>query len=292
MAMYRLPGFEGEEDLPVVTAPTEQGRSYIGPKLTDEQVAAIPQGARIVTNPETPTSDQQQAMASRIAAATSGPARQMVSAPSGGGVQMPDTTEFVRRAFNSLPVEQASKAVEAAEQLIARNGYQKDIQNGMPSNTALAKWGPMLFKGASGLATIERMSGGMTPYQKTTTELQQQRLKLAQQPKTLTEAQKAIADRSKERLAFQREQFAAKGVPTEVLKVPIDPANLMAGTRTFKQARTNAPAAVTAPAATTAPAAVPAKANPMPSKKADLVKGQAYQTARGVATWDGEKFVK
>lgn len=255
MAMYRLPGFEGEEDLPVAApAETEQGRVYIGPKLTEEQLAAVPQGARIVTNPETPNTSQQAAMQSRIAAATSGPSRQLVSAPSGTGVTMPDTTEFVRRAFNTLPVEQASKAVEAAEQMIARNGYQKDIQGGMSSATALSKWGPMLFKGSSGLATIERLGGGMTPYQKAQTELAQKRLEVASKPKVLTPAQQAIGDRAKERLAFQREQFAAKSVPTEVLRVPIDANNPFSGTRTFKQARTNAPA-VTAPAVAAASSA-------------------------------------
>ncbi len=31
---------------------------------------------------------------------------------------------------------------------------------------------------------------------------------------------------------------------------------------------------------------------PMPTSKSDLVKGRSYSTPRGIATWDGEKFVK
>jgi hypothetical protein len=34
------------------------------------------------------------------------------------------------------------------------------------------------------------------------------------------------------------------------------------------------------------------EALPMPKAKAELVKGKKYQTARGVATWDGSNFVQ
>jgi hypothetical protein len=57
------------------------------------------------------------------------------------------------------------------------------------------------------------------------------------------------------------------------------------------------PPAVQAPVkaqATPAPIAAPPPAAPIPvpKQKADMIKGQVYQTRRGLATWDGEKFVK
>jgi hypothetical protein len=42
----------------------------------------------------------------------------------------------------------------------------------------------------------------------------------------------------------------------------------------------------------TAPAAAGAKGLPLPKSKAELKRGQRYETARGIAVWDGEKFVQ
>lgn len=47
--------------------------------------------------------------------------------------------------INSYPAAQTRQAVQAATRFMAQQGYQRDLQSGMPQADALAKWAPSLF---------------------------------------------------------------------------------------------------------------------------------------------------
>lgn len=51
----------------------------------------------------------------------------------------------VGRVMNQYPERQAAQAVQAATRFMAQQGYQRDLQSGMPQADALAKWAPSLF---------------------------------------------------------------------------------------------------------------------------------------------------
>jgi len=122
---------------------TSSGRMYITP-------APVP----------TLSPDEQEALQSRLAAATSGPARSPIAPPGGAGaVVAPDLGQGIRAAFAHLPVDQAVKAIELAMQYQGQRGFVQDTQNGMPSAQAMAKWGPMLFsRSPTGIATALRLA--------------------------------------------------------------------------------------------------------------------------------------
>jgi hypothetical protein len=136
--MYVAPtaGVDLMAPMPEPNAPTTSGAMYVGPN---------PSGAGL--SPE-----QQAALQSRLAAATAGPARSIAPPPGmgGGGVPVPDLGPIYQSAFQSFPVDQAGKAIEAAVRYQGQRGYQLDIQGGMPADRAMAKWGPLLFHSAPG----------------------------------------------------------------------------------------------------------------------------------------------
>jgi len=63
---------------------------------------------------------------------------------------------MMKEARSDPNLATAQKAVQAATQYQAQRGYDKDLQNGMPADQAMTKWGPMLF-GQSG-AGMSRMA--------------------------------------------------------------------------------------------------------------------------------------
>lgn len=54
------------------------------------------------------------------------------------------------RAYRDLPLKDAEMAIGAATRYQGTRGYQRDIANGVPADTALAKWAPMMFSTAKG----------------------------------------------------------------------------------------------------------------------------------------------
>lgn len=109
-------------------------------------------------------------------------ARPPIQPPGGGGVGMPSLDRIYQAAFSNLPVDEAIKAVEAATRYQAQRGYQQDLQSGMNAAQAFAKWGPMLFKQATGVPeSIERtVPPPITPQQMIQNRLNQQKFEAAQ----------------------------------------------------------------------------------------------------------------
>lgn len=95
--------------------------------------------------------------------------RRTVQPPSGGGMSIPDMGPAFASAFKNLPVEEATKAIEAATQYIGQRGYLKDLQGGASAAQAFAKWGPMLFhRNATGIpeAIMRSVPTPLTDFQK------------------------------------------------------------------------------------------------------------------------------
>jgi len=70
-------------------------------------------------------------------------------------------------------------------------------------------------------------------------------------------------------------------------------ASIAAGTRGLNNLRWGTqPGAAPAAPVGRGGAVAPPQSAPLPAKKSELVKGQVYQTARGIAAWDGTKFVR
>lgn len=64
---------------------------------------------------------------------------------------MPSLDQTYQAAFSKLPVDEAVKAVEAAVRYQGLRGYQRDLASGANAAQAFAKWGPMLFRQATGI---------------------------------------------------------------------------------------------------------------------------------------------
>lgn len=100
----------------------------------------------------------------------------------GGGVGMPSLDRIYQAAFSKLPVDEAVKAVDAATRYIGQRGYQKDLASGMNAAQAFAKWGPTLFKQATGIPeSIERsVAPPISPQQLIVNRLNQAKFDAAQ----------------------------------------------------------------------------------------------------------------
>ncbi len=100
----------------------------------------------------------------------------------GGGVGMPSLDQTYQAAFSKLPVDEAVKAVEAAVRYQGLRGYQRDLASGANAAQAFAKWGPMLFRQATGIPeAIDRsVPTPITPQQLIQNRMAQQRLELSQ----------------------------------------------------------------------------------------------------------------
>lgn len=99
----------------------------------------------------------------------------------GGGVGMPNLDQIYQAAFSKLPVDEAVKAVDAATRYIGQRGYQRDLASGMNAAQAFAKWGPTLFKQATGIPeSIERsVAPPISPQQMIQNRMAQQRIDMA-----------------------------------------------------------------------------------------------------------------
>lgn len=88
--------------------------------------------------------------------------------PNSAALPMPDLAPAFSQAFQQLPVDEAMKAVDAAIRYQGQRGYMRDLQNGMNAAQAFAKWGPMLFKQATGIPeAIDRsVPAPLSAYQK------------------------------------------------------------------------------------------------------------------------------
>lgn len=108
--------------------------------------------------------------------------RQQVRPPGGGGSGMPDLGPLYAQAFARLPVDQALKVTEMATRYIGQRGYSQDLQAGKNAAEAFAKWGPMLFKTATGIPeAIDRsVPTPITPQQMILNSLAERRLKDAE----------------------------------------------------------------------------------------------------------------
>ena len=76
-------------------------------------------------------------------------------------IQPPDSFNLDRianAAFSQLPVDEASKAVEAASRYLGQRGYQKDLQSGINPAQAFAKWAPMMFRTATGIPEAMKLN--------------------------------------------------------------------------------------------------------------------------------------
>lgn len=145
----------------------------------------------------------------------------------GGGVGMPGLDQIYQAAFSKLPVEEAARAVEAATRYIGQRGYMADIQAGKNAAEAFTKWGPMLFRQATGIPeAIERtIPPPISPQQMIQNRLAQAKFDAAQA------AAKAKADAATRMTPYQqaeidlRKQAAAKPRPGKVatITVPLNP---------------------------------------------------------------------
>lgn len=105
-------------------------------------------------------------------------ARAPIQPPGGGGMGAPDLGPLYAEAFKRLPVDEALQAVEAANKFVAQRGYMRDIESGKNAAEAFAKWGPMLFKNATGIPeAIDRsVPTPISPYQQAQLKMRQQQL--------------------------------------------------------------------------------------------------------------------
>lgn len=106
--------------------------------------------------------------------------RPMIQPP--GGVPVPDIAQGITAAFQNLPVNEAIKATEAAIRYQGLRGYQRDLQGGSNAAQAFAKWGPMLFRTATGIPeAIDRsVPTPITPQQQIQNALNQRKFEAAQ----------------------------------------------------------------------------------------------------------------
>jgi hypothetical protein len=105
-------------------------------------------------------------------------ARPPIQPPGGGGPQFPDLDRIANAAFSNLPVDEAIKATEAATRFIGLRGYQKELESGRNAAQAFAKWGPMLFRQATGIPeAIDRsVPTPITPQQLIGNRMRQQEI--------------------------------------------------------------------------------------------------------------------
>lgn len=68
-----------------------------------------------------------------------------------GAVGMPDMSNAYIAAYSHLPVDEAAKAMQAANKYIAMRGYQSDLQQGKDAQATWAKWAPMLIGSGTGV---------------------------------------------------------------------------------------------------------------------------------------------
>lgn len=139
----------------------------------------------------------------------------------GGGVGMPSLDRIYQAAFSQLPVDEASKAVEAAIRFQGLRGYQRDLANGLNAAQAFAKWGPSLFHQATGIPeAIDRsVPTPITPQQMIQNRLNQAKFDAAQ----AAAKQRQAADAAKQALAERRQNFLESKPDesvTETYKIP------------------------------------------------------------------------
>ncbi len=90
---------------------------------------------------------------------------QPLMSPSPGTQGVPDLSRMMRRAFEQLPVDQAIKATNAAQQFMGQRMFSQAVQKGVPLPQAWATYGKMMFAGQSpsGAGFAEAMQQAAPP---------------------------------------------------------------------------------------------------------------------------------
>jgi hypothetical protein len=109
------------------------------PELLDEDLQGYGQPAPVQAPAADPSLGNQDI--------TKGPVMSALPAP----YQPPPATgswsdQYATAAFRELPPDIAMKAVEAAEQLEGKLGFDADVAAGVPQEKALAKWAPKMYR--------------------------------------------------------------------------------------------------------------------------------------------------
>ncbi len=145
-------------------------------------------------------------------------ARPPIQPPGGGGVGVPDMTGFLGEAMQHLPVDEALRATEAATRFIGQRGYMREIQSGANAAQAFAKWGPMLFRQATGIPeAIDRsVPTPITPQQLIQNKLNQAKFDAAQEAaKAKALAATQMTPYQEASLALRKQAMEAKPPPTD-----------------------------------------------------------------------------
>lgn len=177
----------------------------------------------------------------------------------------------VQENIKNQGIEAALKATSAAIQFQGLRGYQQALKNGEAPEKAMVKYGPMIFnKQAQAFAPSMRAltPPTITPQNAARNAFEERRVKLL------------------EKAATQPKPAAPPVVTESVRQVP-NP-NILTQRQTPILSLTNRTTRGLSPQ-TIAPAP---QVLPLPKSKDELKKGARYSTARGEATWNGEKFVK
>jgi hypothetical protein len=134
-------------------------------------------------------------------------------------------TGLLGEALQHLPVDEALRATEAATRFIGQRGYMRDIQSGANAAQAFAKWGPMLFRQATGIPeAIDRsVPTPITPQQLIQNRLNQAKFDAAQEAAKakaiaatqMTPFQKASLEARNAELELRRKAAEAKPLPTD-----------------------------------------------------------------------------
>jgi hypothetical protein len=209
------------------------------------------------------------------------------------------------KIFRDNKTEQALKYVEASIRMQGHRGYQKALQERIPTEKAIAKYGPMMFY-QSPAAFAPSVKALTPPHIRPADTLAREKFDwMKAHPKSRPEDYETVtypgtksvegspATSGEVKTFFGLDAFAKdkppqpaipgiEGTPSRTRRVLIAPPS------------TNLTAQAAQAPPPTPPAQKPASAapSPMPKTKSELKSGQRYITPRGEATWDGEKFVK
>lgn len=234
-----------------------------------------------------------------------------------------DAAQFnARLRLDEQKAEREAKA--AAQQMEGQLGIQADLAAGVAWPQALAKWAPKLFAGEP--AALARSMGDIVPPQPPTFGTTPEGARYMQsptggttlvppsysrgpfEPRVIEKGGRTLYERSPDVFVplTKEEQYGALNQVqrAELQTLNRREANLyrQLGGLTEEEAAEDptlskvldqiAEIEAERQAIFSGAERPKAEAQPLPAKKEDLVKGRVYQTARGPATWDGEKFVQ
>lgn len=234
-----------------------------------------------------------------------------------------DAAQFnARLRLDEQKAEREAKA--AAQQMEGQLGIQADLAAGVAWPQALAKWAPKLFAGEP--AALARSMGDIVPPQPPTFGTTPEGARYMQsptggttlvppsysrgpfEPRVIEKGGRTLYERSPDVFVplTKEEQYGALNQVqrAELQTLNRREANLyrQLGELTEEEASKDptlskvldqiAEIEAERQAIFSGAERPKAEAQPLPAKKEDLVKGRVYQTARGPATWDGEKFVQ